>query len=141
MSSVQRADPVARTWVLIALIAFVAVAVLGWREFSNWLLDLRSVPPAEAMRVLLLALRLLILGMGLSLVALALYLLSLGKRTRHAIRYPPPGARVIRDTVVLEGEEALVRGRLLQTTGYVLLLLAGAFVVVGNWFVSGVSKL
>lgn len=141
MPSVQRADPVARKWLLIALLVLVAVTPFGWRMFSNWLLDIRSAPPEEAMETLVLALRFLIASMGLTLAGLAVYLLSLGRRTCDALRYPPPGTLVIRDTVILEGEQALVRGRLLKSTGYVLILLAGAFIIVANWILAGVSHL
>lgn len=45
------------------------------------------------------------------LVALAVYLWSLGARVLRAGQFPPPGYRVIRDTPVVGGQAAVLRGR------------------------------
>src|SRR5262249_12284723 len=43
------------------------------------------------------------------LVAMAAYLSLLGRRTARTGEYPPPGFRVIRDTPIVRGHEALSR--------------------------------
>jgi len=74
------------------------------------------------------------------LAAVATYLSSLGRRAVRSGEFPPPGARVIRDTPIARGTEACSRGRVLQgvavflwaaavVTGMLLWRLAGLFVV------------
>lgn len=57
-----------------------------------------------------------------------------GKRVRQALRFPPPGATVVRDTVILSGQAAVARGRLFQVFGVILILCAIALGVMA-WFV------
>ena len=45
------------------------------------------------------------------LVAFAVYLWSLGAKVLRARQFPPPGYRVIRDTPVIGGQAAVLRGR------------------------------
>lgn len=53
------------------------------------------------------------------------YIWYLGGRVVRAGRYPPPRARVLRDTTVLTGQAAVRRGRLAQAAAAVLGLAAG----------------
>jgi hypothetical protein len=56
----------------------------------------------------------------LPLAGAALHLWSLGARVVRAARFPPPGLAVVRDTPVLTGEKAVVRGRLLRGLALVI---------------------
>ena len=60
----------------------------------------------------------------LMLFPLGLYLLALGKLTIATERFPPPGIRVIRDTVLIQGEEAIRRGRITVFSSFMLMGLA-----------------
>jgi hypothetical protein len=60
----------------------------------------------------------------LSIIPLALYLLLQGRKILQSERFPPPGAKVIRDTKLMKGNEARVRGRLLIFLSIVLIALA-----------------
>ena len=60
----------------------------------------------------------------LSIIPLALYLLLQGRRVLKSERFPPPGAKVIRDTKLMKGNEARIRGRLLICLSIVLIALA-----------------
>ena len=64
------------------------------------------------------------------ILAVGIYLLLFGSRTVHAQRFPPPGYSVVRDTVVVEGPQALRRGRVIQLLSLFLLCAAGAFSLV-----------
>ncbi|MBI9077167.1 MAG: hypothetical protein JEZ02_17290 [Desulfatibacillum sp.] len=57
----------------------------------------------------------------LTLFPLGLYLLAVGKLTIATRRFPPPGIRVIRDTVLLKEEEAVRKGRILFFSSFVLM--------------------
>ena len=48
------------------------------------------------------------------LVAFAVYLWSLGAKVLRVRQFPPPGYRVIRDTPVISGQAAELRGRALK---------------------------
>jgi hypothetical protein len=57
-------------------------------------------------------------------IAFAVYLWLLGKRVLRAQQFPPPGFRVIRDTPVMDGPTAVVRGQVIQTLALCLGLAA-----------------
>ena len=61
------------------------------------------------------------------LVAVAAYLSSVGGRAVRTGEFPPPGSRVIRDTAIVRGYDALSRGRVLQ--GVAVFLCAAALVI------------
>jgi hypothetical protein len=54
----------------------------------------------------------------------------LGNRVVRSNRYPPPGMRVIRDTVVWQGDSARRRGRMLQGVALILLFIVGGVVTI-----------
>jgi hypothetical protein len=72
--------------------------------------------PHVRVRVVIMALVLLTTGPALAMSA---YFWHLGRRIVRAGRCPPPGLCVWRDTPVLTGRTAVVRGRLLATLGAV----------------------
>jgi hypothetical protein len=78
--------------------------------------------PETAFRIIRIALFVVFI----SLAAPGLYLARLGRRIMEAERFPLPGQKVVRDTVLLEGGQARIRGRLLVFLA-LLLLLAGLF--------------
>ena len=56
--------------------------------------------------------------------SLSVYLWRLGAHIQAIAQFPLPGTRVIRDTVIVRGDVARRRGKLLQRIGAVLLLSA-----------------
>jgi hypothetical protein len=48
------------------------------------------------------------------LVAFAIYLWSFGAKIIRAQEFPPPGLRVVRDTPVVAGARAVLRGKILK---------------------------
>ena len=63
------------------------------------------------------------------LVGLAAYLFLLGQRIRRSERFPLEGERLVRDTVILRGDQAVFRGRVLQGMALALVLFAGGLAV------------
>ena len=114
MTEIQRADPVARRR---ALIAAVVIAMGGWAAFfvlQDWLAGLRGSDPARVRRALEGA---MIWGSWvacLPVAALAVWLWRTGVRIARSGRYPPPGAKVIRDTPVVHGNAARLRATALK---------------------------
>jgi hypothetical protein len=113
MPEIRKADPAARrrAVMLVTLGALVgALLIVGLKRYSEpfreWLV---SEPDETAGRVkvfFLLAAALL----SVPLLGFAIYLWSLGTKVLQGREFPPPGYRVVRDTPVITGEAAVVRG-------------------------------
>lgn len=67
--------------------------------------------------------------MFLSLIPMAIYMMKLGGRILKSERFPPPGMKVIRDTVVLEGQHARTRGYLIMILSLILIILSTGFMI------------
>jgi hypothetical protein len=131
---IERADPTRkRRWAIILVVATIVVACLtgaaGYWDTAihAWLLSrLRSDPAAVFYR---LRIAVAILGI-LICVPTAVYCIHLwryGSSVEKAQRFPPPGLPVIRDTIVVHGQAAVIRGRMFKVWAVILTACAGAF--------------
>ncbi len=119
---IQNADTAARRHaiivaaVLIILLggALVALQSLG----ADWLANHISARP-----ILLPAIGVLLI---MPVLVFAVYVFRKGGRVIRALRFPVPGDRIIRDTVVREGQAAVMVGRLMQ-------LLSALLVICSLW--------
>ena len=121
MPDVRKADPAARRQALAVVVIGACAGALLIAAFERYRVPLKDwalADPARAQLVLLLLAVLLLAP----LLAFSAYLWRLGQRVLRAREYPPPGLRVIRDSVVLKEEKAASRGRLLKA-------LAGGFAI------------
>jgi hypothetical protein len=130
MGDIQRADPTIRRTVFVVLGAGVAIAtailLVASRfraPFEAWLVeDLRS-------RTLVVFAALTIISAG-PVLGMAGYLWRLGQRIANSGRYPPPGLRVLHDTEIVDGPQAIRLSRAMKVFGSVLgtaALLLAAF--------------
>lgn len=129
MGQIQPADTEARRralWLLgiAAVLGLCAILVFEHfqQDFQAWLEDNIEYLLRNPYVVFLAALLFLS-----PLIAAAVYLLVLANRTVRAQRFPPPNVAVSRDTAVLEGSQAVRRGRILQFLSILLLLAAIVF--------------
>jgi threonine/homoserine/homoserine lactone efflux protein len=118
---VVRAGPRAR---LLVIVAWVACVVVG-TALILWVIPagqahLEEQEPATALRYI----QVLLAVIFLSLVPVAAYLLWFGWRVVRSGQMPPPGTKVIGDTIAVEGDAAETRGRIIVMLAGVLLLLA-----------------
>jgi hypothetical protein len=111
---VQRADPRLRMLVILAFLSTVVVGAGAIVALSHWLDTLRHRPASQSNRILAAALAWSTGTAGVFLLALAGHVWRFGARARAASQFPPPGTRVIWDTVVHRGPAADLRGKLLQ---------------------------
>ena len=134
MADIQRADSRRRKFAIFTLVVvFLGGAVL-LVQFESWLTDVRSMPD-EAARESLITVFSWSVGIGMVAICLAgCHFWWWGRRVRRALRFPSSGATVLLDTVVLEGQAAASRGRLLQFLGITLILCA-VVVAVASWWV------
>jgi hypothetical protein len=123
MPEVRRADPAARRRAVLAVAAAALVGtalVAGLEHYRTALHDWLVSGPGDRGRRVTLVLVAIGAALSLPLLAFAAYLWSLGARTVGAGEFPPPGLRVIRDTPVVLGQTAVLRGRALMATALVL---------------------
>jgi hypothetical protein len=123
MNDIQQGERRARkvAGILLALGMVIGIAMLVAAErlgpaVEAWL----TGDPAQARARLTSSFVALAAAIALPVVAFAGYLWWLGARTVHAERFPPPGVRVVRDTVVVQGADARRWGRLAQVLAAVL---------------------
>jgi hypothetical protein len=112
---IQKADPSAvRIAVAIvacgALLGIVFIKLAGERRpwFEAWVKE----DPGARLPMVIAAVTLLTAGPVLGMAA---YMWHLGQRIVRAERYPPPGLRMVHDTLVVNGGAAVRLGRLVQT--------------------------
>lgn len=113
---IQRADQRLRRTAMVVVVAAAALGGVALWALQRWL-DGVAAGSRGAGSLLALVFGATVGVNVLALAALGAYLWRYGARVRAASQFPPPGARVIRDTPVLRGSAALRRGRLLQGLG------------------------
>ncbi|MDR4467825.1 MAG: hypothetical protein MRJ68_05920 [Nitrospira sp.] len=133
MAEIQRADDRSRKLAIVAVILVLIGGVVLWMVFEEWMAEVRSLPVEEAKQSLS---RVFLLCMGIMIVCVCIvgwHSWWVGERVRQTLRFPPPDAKVVRDTVVLSGQAAAARGRLLKVFGVILMFCAMALGVMCWW--------
>ena len=124
MPEIQRADALTRRR---AMVAAIAVALAGWAAFfvlQNWLAGLRGNDPVVTRHALEDAMLWGSWAACAPIALLAAWMWLHGGRIVRAGRYPAPGSKVIRDTPVLHGDAARLRGTAMRVLAAFLLLLS-----------------
>lgn len=101
---------------VVALIAFLYWATRGIRQANK-------APEAEVARLALQAAQILIAFLFLSVLPLATYLFRLGRGAMRCRQMPPPGMRVLSNMKLIEGDQAVARGRRVAALGFVLIVI------------------
>jgi hypothetical protein len=128
---VRKADTAFRRQAVALVIGGVCAAALliaAFERYQGELADWVRADPSRIAQRLELVFGAIAVVLLAPLAAMASYLSSLGRRTVRTREFPPPGFRVIRDTPILRGYDALTRGRSLQG---VAVFLSAAAVLVG----------
>ena len=112
-----KADPAARRQAILVIVFGTAIGALlissfdYFREpFREWLLS----EPAETARRARLAICVAVFVLSAPVIVVAVYLWLFGAKVLRAQQFPPPGVRVIRDTPVVSGRGAVIRGHIFQ---------------------------
>ena len=104
--------------VVFALLVLLGVAVIGWL-LPLGIEYLRRLDVETAILVIETILVLMFLG----LVPFAFYLFMIGRRVIKHEGFPPPGMKVIRDTILITGDRARLRGQVLVFLSILLILI------------------
>jgi hypothetical protein len=121
--NVRRADPVFRRLAIVVLVAGTCAGgllIAAFERYRGALVDWVRADSARTAERIELIFVLFALLLSAPLVAMAVYLSSLGGRAVRAGEFPPPGFRVIRDTPIVSGDQAVSRGRWLQGAAVML---------------------
>lgn len=121
------ADRRLRAVAVITLLAAVTLAAVSLSLVDAWLSKVQRLPPEAALRQLRFAFLWLAGVGGAALCGLSAYLWHLGSRVRAVRQSPLPGARVLRNTLILREEAAVRRGKVIQILGVALALCYVAF--------------
>ncbi|MEW6265321.1 MAG: hypothetical protein AB1641_19760 [Thermodesulfobacteriota bacterium] len=115
------ADKKARKKVLILVVlAGIAGAGLAVWIAPAYLRYLQGIEPGRA--VVLVKTTLVILF--LAPAPIGAHMFGLGRKAAREERFPPSGLKIIRDTKVITGRPAVIRGRIIQTLATVMILLS-----------------
>jgi hypothetical protein len=135
MTDVQRADSTAwRKAIIIVIISAIVGSLLivvfeSYRlQMFDWLLSDHG-KLAHRLRILII---LAAAFEAIPLFSCSVYLWPLGCKILNYKRFSLPGQRVIRDTLILEGQAAMKRGRVLKTLA-VFLAVAGVILCFVFW--------
>ncbi|MHC4519822.1 MAG: hypothetical protein ACYTAS_14635 [Planctomycetota bacterium] len=124
---VVHADRKYRRVILIAFGVSVCIGVVLLQWVLPWATRyLAQRRPQEALQILQVAVSL----MFLSALPIAWYIWSLGRKGVTSQQMPPPGVRVIKDTIIIRGRSAVARGKALMV---IAVLLAIVSLIGGIW--------
>ena len=113
MTEIRRADPGARrqvTWLLIVGTLVGILLILGFERYRASLREWIGSDPRQAADRITLALVVVAVLLSAPVLAFAAYLWAYGGHVLRTQQCPPPGYRVLRDTPVIVGLAARMRG-------------------------------
>ncbi len=119
--TIQKADPETRKRALcwVGVLTVTGAAAIHW-GLPALKMYLFSLSPKDSLKMVCWILLLTFLSVS----PLGVYLCLLGRKTLTTRQYPPKGIKVIRDTVVLTGSSACLRGRFLILGGVLLVVMS-----------------
>jgi hypothetical protein len=129
---IQRADPVLRRRAVVVVGLVILGGVLLQATLGRWLEAHAGVAGPQERAVVVCALVAGVATVGGLILVVGGSLWRIGARTRRSRVFPPPGVRVVRDTVVLRDLPAVRRGLTMQLLA-VALVLCVACLAVMTW--------
>jgi hypothetical protein len=129
---IQAADPALRRRVAIILGVAVVVMLAVYAGLRHWLMQAGArLGTADLVTTIHHALMICVTLIVVCLLLLGRHLLLRGRRIMRDRRYPANDARVLRDTPVREGEDAVRIGNASRVAGLIVCLIAIATAIVG----------
>jgi hypothetical protein len=123
---ILRADPRLRHGTLLVVLILLGLGVVGLFGLDRYLQGVAAdaqLEPEAVFRKIFNLLRLSFVAGGVGLILSGAYLGRFAMRILASGQFPPPGARVIRDTPILRGAPAKRQGRSMATLAILLVVL------------------
>jgi hypothetical protein len=131
MDDIVTADKRYRTRLFVAYGAgLCTVALLLWLGLPRFVRHLNTLPVLAFINVA----EICVVAFLLAFVVPAGFLIHTGRKVLHYKEMPYPGMRVIRDTKVVRGKKAMLRGRLLLILGIAAICIAVAGIVRSHYY-------
>ena len=123
---IQKADKTYRNkWLAVYFIfSLIGAALIIW-WLPKFKLYMETLTPDKLVQTA----SLVFLILFVPIILFGLYILSIGRRTLKSEHYPPPGMKVIRDTRILQGKAARIRGYLIIINVLVIIVLSITIIV------------
>lgn len=138
---IQPADPAARRRALIWLAVLPCLGLVALLVTKRWLAGVMSLADTHAaMDSLAAALWCTVLIGSAGPAAMGVYAWWLAARVQAALRFPPPGLPVVRDTVILFGQAAVRRAYVLRIIGVLLVVAGASLMLVVSFTLNGIGQ-
>ncbi|MGH9721417.1 MAG: hypothetical protein ACRD8O_14505, partial [Bryobacteraceae bacterium] len=125
---------------LVLAAALGGLLISGFEHFREPLREWLASDPAETAHRARLALAVSVLILSAPVIALAIYFWRFGAKVLRAQQFPPPGFRVIRDTLIIRGPAAVTRGHAIQILAVCLGVAAGVLCLFIWWFARTIGQ-
>ena len=132
------ADPTMRRLSLLAIIVVTVTGIVGLvytGAFLDRVQKLAADDPREAARLAVRTFKVLTAFMAVIPIIIGAYLAQVAVRAWHHHEFPPPGTRVLRDTVVTVGPRSRHWALLALFVAF-LLVGSGVFLPIWSWQVT-----
>jgi hypothetical protein len=127
MSDTQKADPKARRRALLAVLVGTLVGasfILSFESYRAALQDWILSEPGQSSDKIKLVLLTVAVVLSAPLLVFGAYIWVLGARVTRAQQYPPPVMPVFRDTRIVRGQPAVLRGNIMKVLAVCLIVAA-----------------
>ena len=94
---------------ILILIILVFIFHIFYNQFLSGIKNLAEESPEMAINKILITLKILMVAMCIIFAAFTIYCFHISLLIYKSEQFPPPGMRVIKDTVLITGEKAKVR--------------------------------
>jgi hypothetical protein len=134
---IQRGDPGARRraiWIVVLGVTAGAVVLLWFEQSLPALIAWATENPDQGTARAKLLLALIGTVIVVPMAGFAAYLWFLGERISRSGRFPLPSMKVVRDTVVVTGEDAVTRSRFVKALAVFLAISAIGMLCMLWWF-------
>ena len=124
---IVKTDKDFRKKVLLITLLLVVAGIIFILCFQNYLTGLRSLAeeyPELALQRIINSMKIIIFSVMIIYAGAGIYFLRLGILTIKASQFPPPGIKVIKDTRLIEGKNAVRKG-------IIIIILSMLFIISG----------
>ena len=124
---IVKTDKEFRKKILLITLLLVVAGIVFIFYFQNYLTELRSLAeenPELTLQKIISSMKIIIFSLMIIFAGAGIYFLRLGILTIKSSQFPPPGIKVIKDTRLIEGKNAVRKG-------IIIIILSMLFIISG----------